>query len=61
VNFYAISLARRPWRIVSAVGSLFTGRETTRLAKWLNDVLVVRRRWNRQYKRLAGTPSATVQ
>jgi radical SAM superfamily enzyme YgiQ (UPF0313 family) len=61
VNFYAISLARRPWRLVGAVASLFTGRENTRLAKWLNDVVVVRRRWNRQYKRLAGTPSATVQ
>jgi anaerobic magnesium-protoporphyrin IX monomethyl ester cyclase len=49
VNFYAISLTRRPWRVVSAAAGVVTGRETTRLVKWLNDVLVVRRRWNRQY------------
>jgi radical SAM superfamily enzyme YgiQ (UPF0313 family) len=61
VNFYVISLVRRPWRVVGAVASLFTGRETTRLAKWLNDVLVVRRRWNRQHKRLAATPASPVQ
>lgn len=57
INFYAISLARRPWRLFAALAGVLTGRETTRLAKWLNDVLVVRRRWNRHYKRL-NTPPA---
>ena len=59
VNFYAISLSRRPWRVLSAIGSLFTGREDTRLAKWLNDVFVVRLRWNRQFKKLAAERSGS--
>jgi radical SAM superfamily enzyme YgiQ (UPF0313 family) len=59
VNFYAISLSRRPWRVLAAIGSLFTGREDTRLAKWLNDVFVVRLRWNRQFKKLAAERSGS--
>jgi hypothetical protein len=52
INFYAISLARRPWRLLQALSGLITGREETRLAKWLPDVLVVRTRWNRQFRKV---------
>jgi anaerobic magnesium-protoporphyrin IX monomethyl ester cyclase len=52
-NFYAISMIRRPWRFIGAVWSVFQGVESTRFAKWLNDVFVVRRKWNRRYKELA--------
>lgn len=48
LNFYIISLARRPWRLLTAVYGVFSGYEETRLAKWLNDVLIVRPRWNRK-------------
>lgn len=47
VNFYALSFLRRPWRLLPAVKALLTGREETRFAKWVNDVLVVRSRWRR--------------
>jgi radical SAM superfamily enzyme YgiQ (UPF0313 family) len=50
VNFYALSLLRRPWRIIEALRGL-SGHEETRLAKWINDVFVVRSRWNRQAKK----------
>jgi radical SAM superfamily enzyme YgiQ (UPF0313 family) len=51
VNFYVISFALRPWRVVRALGrALFTGVEETRYAKWFVDVLFTRRRW----RRLAG-------
>jgi anaerobic magnesium-protoporphyrin IX monomethyl ester cyclase len=51
VNFYVLSFALRPWRVVRALGrALLTGREETRYAKWFVDVLVTRRRW----RRLAG-------
>jgi radical SAM superfamily enzyme YgiQ (UPF0313 family) len=51
VNFYVISFALRPWRVVRALGrALLTGREETRYAKWFVDVLFTRRRW----RRLAG-------
>jgi radical SAM superfamily enzyme YgiQ (UPF0313 family) len=51
VNFYVISFALRPWRVVRAlVRAAFTGREETRYAKWFVDVLFTRRRW----RRLAG-------
>ena len=51
VNFYVISFALRPWRVVRALGrALVTGREETRYAKWFVDVLFTRRRW----RRLAG-------
>ncbi len=48
VNFYAISFLTRPWRVLEAVVAVATGREETRLAKWVNDVFVVRRNWKRQ-------------
>lgn len=47
VNFYAISLLRRPWRLLPALKALLTGREETRFAKWVRDVVVVRSRWRR--------------
>jgi len=51
VNFYVISFALRPWRVIRALGrALLTGREETRYAKWFVDVLFTRRRW----RRLAG-------
>jgi radical SAM superfamily enzyme YgiQ (UPF0313 family) len=51
VNFYVISFALRPWRVVRALGrAVLTGREETRYAKWFVDVLFTRRRW----RRLAG-------
>ena len=51
VNFYVISFALRPWRVVRALArALVTGREETRYAKWFVDVLFTRRRW----RRLAG-------
>jgi radical SAM superfamily enzyme YgiQ (UPF0313 family) len=51
VNFYVISFALRPWRVVRAlVQAVVTGREETRYAKWFVDVLFTRRRW----RRLAG-------
>lgn len=57
VNFYAISLARRPWRLVQALSGVFTGREETRLAKWFNDMFVVRLRWQRQFRKLSAARS----
>ena len=51
VNFYVISFALRPWRVVRAlVRAAITGREETRYAKWFVDVYFTRRRW----RRLAG-------
>ncbi len=51
VNFYVISFALRPWRVVRAlIRAAFTGHEETRYAKWFVDVLFTRRRW----RRLAG-------
>jgi len=52
VNFYVISFALRPWRVVAALlRATFTGREDTRYAKWFVDVVFTRRRW----QRLAGS------
>lgn len=51
VNFYVLSFALRPWRVVRALGrALLTGTEETRYAKWFVDVVYTRRRW----RRLAG-------
>jgi anaerobic magnesium-protoporphyrin IX monomethyl ester cyclase len=51
VNFYVISFALRPWRVVYALGrAALTGREETRYAKWFMDICFTRRRW----RRLAG-------
>src|SRR5262249_13627173 len=48
VNFYVISFACRPLRTARILlKALATGSEETRFAKWLNDVLFVRRRWRR--------------
>ena len=51
VNFYVISFALRPWRVVRALArAILTGREESRYAKWFVDVFFTRRRW----RRLAG-------
>ncbi|MEA2904150.1 MAG: anaerobic magnesium-protoporphyrin monomethyl ester cyclase [Alphaproteobacteria bacterium] len=48
VNFYVISFACRPLRTARILlKALATGTEETRFAKWLNDVLFVRRRWRK--------------
>jgi radical SAM superfamily enzyme YgiQ (UPF0313 family) len=53
LNFYGISVLRRPWRLVQAIWGGLRGHEETRLAKWFNDMFVVRSRWNRQAKKYA--------
>lgn len=53
LNFYGLSFLRRPWRIMEPIVGLLTGYESTRFAKWVNDMFVVRKRWNKQYKKLA--------
>lgn len=55
VNFYGISLTIRPWRPITAVISVLKGYEDSRLAKWINDVFVVRPKWNKRLKELAST------
>jgi anaerobic magnesium-protoporphyrin IX monomethyl ester cyclase len=48
VNFYVISFACRPFRTARILlKAVATGTEETRFAKWLNDVLFVRRRWRK--------------
>jgi len=48
VNFYIISFACRPFRTARILlKAVLTGTEETRFAKWLNDVLFVRRRWRK--------------
>ncbi|HEY4407260.1 MAG TPA: radical SAM protein [Xanthobacteraceae bacterium] len=48
VNFYMISFACRPLRTARIlVKAVVTGTEETRFAKWLNDMLFVRRQWRR--------------
>jgi radical SAM superfamily enzyme YgiQ (UPF0313 family) len=48
VNFYIISFASRPLRTARILlKAVVTGTEETRFAKWLNDVLFVRRRWRK--------------
>lgn len=54
-NFYALSLLIRPWRVLEAFTAVFTGHEETRLAKWVNDMLVVRRSWKRQARKVGPT------
>jgi radical SAM superfamily enzyme YgiQ (UPF0313 family) len=47
-NFYVISFACRPFRTARILlKAVFTGTEETRFAKWLNDILFVRRRWRK--------------
>ena len=51
VNFYVLSFALRPWRVISALArAIVTGTEETRYAKWFVDVVYTRRRW----RKLAG-------
>jgi radical SAM superfamily enzyme YgiQ (UPF0313 family) len=51
VNFYVISFALRPLRVVRALAkAVFSGREETRYAKWFRDRFYTRRRW----RKLAG-------
>jgi anaerobic magnesium-protoporphyrin IX monomethyl ester cyclase len=48
VNFYVISFAFRPMRVVRVLTTLIVkGTEETRYAKWFADRLFVRRRWRR--------------
>ncbi len=52
-NFYVISFACRPMRTaVILLKAVVTGTEETRFAKWLNDILFVRRRWRALAKRV---------
>ena len=51
LNFYVLSFLRYPWRVSEIVTGALTGREETRLAKWVNDILFVRRRWQRQTRK----------
>jgi hypothetical protein len=45
-SFYLMSFACRPLRTaVILLKAVTTGTEETRFAKWLNDILFVRRRW----------------
>lgn len=53
-NFYALSILLRPWRVLEALTAVFTGREETRLAKWVNDMVVVRGKWKRQSRKRDG-------
>jgi radical SAM superfamily enzyme YgiQ (UPF0313 family) len=51
VNFYVISFAFRPLRVLRALATaVLTGREETRYAKWFVDRFYTRRRW----RKLAG-------
>jgi radical SAM superfamily enzyme YgiQ (UPF0313 family) len=52
-NFYVISFACRPIRTaIILLKAVIIGTEETRFAKWLNDILFVRRRWRALAKRL---------
>jgi radical SAM superfamily enzyme YgiQ (UPF0313 family) len=51
VNFYVISFAVRPLRVLRTLArAVLTGTEETRYAKWFLDRFVIRRRW----RKLAG-------
>ena len=46
INFYVISLALRPWRVVMTLTKYFTkGVQDTRYMKVLADKLFVRKKW----------------
>ena len=54
VNFYVISFACRPVRtVLILIKAVMTGTEETRFAKWLNDILFVRRRWRTLARRVS--------
>ncbi|OGS41797.1 MAG: hypothetical protein A2506_13355 [Elusimicrobia bacterium RIFOXYD12_FULL_66_9] len=57
-NFYALSMLIRPWRILEAFTGVLTGREETRLAKWVNDILVVRQSWRLRSRKPPHPPSS---
>ena len=49
VNFYVISFALRPWRLISNLWSYMTeGVEKTRYVRFLTDVVVTRAKWRKQ-------------
>lgn len=49
LNFYLLSFMVRPWRVLGNVArAVFSGREDTRYARWVRDLLGTRRRWRRQ-------------
>jgi anaerobic magnesium-protoporphyrin IX monomethyl ester cyclase len=51
LNFYTISFACKPIRTIRILSkAVVTGSEETRFARWLNDLLFVRRRWRRAAK-----------
>ena len=48
VNFYVISFALRPWRMIrTLLRAVFTGTEESRYAKWFVDIFYTRRRWRK--------------
>lgn len=54
VNFYAISFAVRPRRVLRTLAkAVLTGTEDTRYAKWFVDRFFVRRRWRKPAGRTA--------
>ena len=47
-NFYVISFALRPWRMIrTLLRAVFTGTEESRYAKWFVDIFYTRRRWRK--------------
>jgi radical SAM superfamily enzyme YgiQ (UPF0313 family) len=58
VNFYVISFACRPLRTAQILlKAVVTGTEETRFAKWLNDMLFVRRKWRQLARQRIGSPA----
>ncbi|MBI3299553.1 MAG: B12-binding domain-containing radical SAM protein [Elusimicrobia bacterium] len=55
LNFYVLSFLRYPWRIAEPIVGLVTGHESTRFAKWVNDMIVIRTQWIRKSRRAAGS------
>lgn len=48
VNFYVLSFLRRPWRTLrTLIRAAMSGREETRYAKWLMDMVRTRPQWKR--------------
>jgi hypothetical protein len=54
VNFYVISFARRPFRVLKSLAvAVLNGAEETRYAKWFIDRIYTRRRWKRVARQTA--------
>ena len=54
VNFYVISFARRPFRVLKSLAvAVLNGAEETRYAKWFVDRIYTRRRWKSAARRTA--------